>query len=221
MATALYLDTARLGRMCRGARLAEQDFGWLVGRLGSSLYLERFLTRGYGSLPARLRRTVPYLRCWPGAAQFRRIFGRSLHQPAGLPTYLFAQSFSLIRFAAECMFESANTVLTTDLAWPPYLDTLQQVAQLRNATLHVVRLRQMVFDGSADIDAVSQVVTEAYRAHACDGLFLSDISYLGVRMPVRQIINGVARYQRPFAAIDGAQAVAFSKGAVRIYLDEA
>ena len=36
MGTELYLDTARLGRMCPGARLAEQEFGWLVSRLGSS-----------------------------------------------------------------------------------------------------------------------------------------------------------------------------------------
>ena len=34
-------------RTCRGARLAEQDFGRLVGRLGSSLYLERFLSHVY------------------------------------------------------------------------------------------------------------------------------------------------------------------------------
>ena len=51
MSTELYLDTARLGRMCRGARLAEQDFGRLVGRLGSSLYLEQFLADGFRSLP--------------------------------------------------------------------------------------------------------------------------------------------------------------------------
>ena len=51
MSTELYLDTARLGRMCNGARLAEQDFGRLVGRLGSSLYLEQFLADGFRSLP--------------------------------------------------------------------------------------------------------------------------------------------------------------------------
>ena len=31
MGTEFYLDTARLGRMCPGARLAEQEFGRLVG----------------------------------------------------------------------------------------------------------------------------------------------------------------------------------------------
>ena len=30
MSTELYLDTARLGQMCRGARMAEQDFVKLV-----------------------------------------------------------------------------------------------------------------------------------------------------------------------------------------------
>jgi len=64
-----------------------------------------------------------------------------------------------------------------------------------------------VFNGSANVDAVVQAFVQAYRAHDCDGLFLSDINYLGVRIPVRQIIHGLARYRRPFVVVDGVQAL--------------
>ena len=47
MSTELYLDTARLGRMCRGARTAEQEFAGLVSQLRSTLYFGRFLTDGF------------------------------------------------------------------------------------------------------------------------------------------------------------------------------
>ncbi len=206
MNTELYLDTARLGRMCRGARTAEHDFSRLVSQLPSPLYFGRFLTRGFDALSFCDRRRYPGLRCWAGVTQFKREFGRFVSQPP-CPTTLFSTSRSLIRFAAECLFDLASTVLTTELAWPPYLELLQNLASQRNATLHVVRLKRMVFNGSANVDAVVQAFVQAYRVHDCDGLFLSDINYLGVRIPVRQIIHGLAPYRRPFIVVDGAQAL--------------
>ena len=101
MSTELYLDTARLGRMCRGARSAEQEFGWLVGRLGSSLYLERFLSHGYRSLPRRFAQRATYLKCWPGVAGFRESLGHFVRQPVGLSTHFFGQSSSLIDLREE------------------------------------------------------------------------------------------------------------------------
>ena len=206
MSTELYLDTARLGRMCRGARTAEHDFSRLVSQLPSPLYFGRFLTCGFDALSYCDRRRYPGLRCWAGVTEFKREFGRFVSQPP-CPTTLFSTSRSLIRFAAECLFDSASSILTTDLAWPPYLELLQNLASQRNATLHVVRLKRMVFNGSANVDAVVQAFVQAYRAHECDGLFLSDINYLGVRIPVRQIIHGLTPFRRPFVVVDGAQAL--------------
>ena len=87
MSTELYLDTARLGRMCRGARLAEQDFGRLVGRLGSSLYLEQFLAEGFWSLPHSIKRRVPQLSCWQGVGGFRRGLAEFMKQPLDCVLY--------------------------------------------------------------------------------------------------------------------------------------
>ncbi len=107
MNTELYLDTARLGQMCRGARMAEQDFSGLASQLRSPLYCGRFLTDGLEALASCDRRRFTALRCWSGVAEFKREFGRLVSQPS-CPTFLFSASQSLIHFAAECLFDSAR-----------------------------------------------------------------------------------------------------------------
>lgn len=199
----LYLDTARLGRMCRGARSAEQDFCWLVSQLGSSLYLERFLSHGFSSLPCRVRRQVPGLRCWHGLQQLGESLGEFVRQPDELPNYLFGQSSELIRFAAESLFSRSQRVLITDLCWPPYADVLQQVAKELDRKLTVVALKSLVTSDVATSDDVAERLIQAYRAEQCDGLFLSDISFLGVALPVERLLTELTPR---FAIIDGAQA---------------
>ena len=58
MATSLYLDTARLGRMSRGAQLALFDFVRLAGEEAGSLYFDEFLRHGSTSWPATMRRRL-------------------------------------------------------------------------------------------------------------------------------------------------------------------
>lgn len=206
MPTEIYLDTARLGRMCRGARLAEQDFGRLVGRSASSLYLERFLSHGYRALPTRVSRRVPQLKAWPGMLGFRKALGRLIDQPPELPTYFFSQSSALIRFAAECLFANSRRVLITDLAWPPYVDVLRWIAKERNAQLIEIRLRDLVRDDFAAQSDVLEHITQTFQRNACDGVFLSDITYDGIRLPVEELLAGWRRFgQRPFTVVDGAQ----------------
>jgi len=206
MSTELYLDTARLGRMCRGARLAEQDFGRLVGRLGSSLYLERFLADGFRSLPNSIKRGVPRLGCWQGVAGFRRGLGEFIQQPLDCPTYFFGQSSSLIRFAARCLYRDASRVLTTDLAWPAYVDVLRTTANEQGKSLHVVPLKKWLFTNRVSVCDVVQRFKRAYQRYECDGLFLSDISYLGIRLPLIEIMRAIGSHTN-FSVIDGAQAL--------------
>jgi len=206
MHTELYLDTARLGRMCRGARTAEQEFGWLVGQLGSSLYLERFLTHGFPSLPKRFARRVPHLQCWSGVAGFGQALGSFVGQPAGLSTHFFGQSSSLIRFAAECLFARSRRVLVTDLAWPAYLQVLRQVAAEQNREVHVVPLRHLVMSDRANHADVLRRLSQAYLQQHCDGLFLSDITYLGIKLPVQELLAELTPTNPRFVVIDGAQA---------------
>ena len=58
MHTRLYLDTARLGRMCPEAQAADRDFARLASEEGCSLYFEHFLRWGYTALPPSLARRV-------------------------------------------------------------------------------------------------------------------------------------------------------------------
>ena len=206
MSTELYLDTARLGRMCRGARTAEQEFGWLVGQLGSSLYLERFLSHGFRSLPSRFRRRVPDLKCWPGVAGFRQALGRFVRQPTGLPTHFFGQSSALIRFAAQCLFDKSHRVMVTDLAWPAYVRVLQQVATEKDRELCLIPLRHIVMSDRANKADVVRHLSQAYQRYQCDGLFLSDITYLGIKLPVKELLAELMPSNPRFVVIDGAQA---------------
>lgn len=189
--------------MCHGARMAEQDFCWLVSRLGSPLYLERFLTHGVGALPDHLRRRTRGLVCWQGVSQLGQSLGRYVHQPSGLPAYFFGQSSGMIRFAAELLFSHTARVLVTDLCWPPYLNLLRQVAKEREKEVCVVRIKEKVASDLATSDDVIEELVRAYRVSGCSGLFLSDISYLGATLPVERLATELSP---DFVVIDGAQA---------------
>ena len=206
MGADFYLDTARLGRMCPGARLAERDFGWLVGRLGSSLYLERFLTYGFSSLPERYRRRVSHLKCWRGIHCFQQDLAEFVGQPRECASHLFGQSSSMIRFAAECMFARANRVLVTDLAWPAYVDALKKVAAAHGKSVGIVSIRDAVFSDNVEASDVVEQIVEGFDCRNCDGLFLSDISYLGVRIPAEATLRRLGAQCR-FSVVDGAQAI--------------
>ena len=191
--------------MCRGARGAEQDFGRLVGRLGSSLYLEQFLAEGFRSLPNSIKRSVPRLDCWQGISGFRQALAEFIHQPLECPTYFFGQSSSLIRFVAKCLYRNASRVLMTDLAWPAYADALKVIGNEQGKSLHVVPLKNWIFANRVSVCDVVQRLKRAYQRYDCDGLFLSDISYMGIRLPLVEIIRAIGSHNN-FSVIDGAQA---------------
>ncbi len=71
MSTLLYLDTARLGRMCPEAQAADHDFARLAGEEGCSLYFEQFLRCGFTALPPSLARQYPGLSFWAGVTAFK------------------------------------------------------------------------------------------------------------------------------------------------------
>ena len=200
----LFLDTARLGRMCHRARMAEQQFCWLASQLGSPLYLEKFLTSGFHSLPRELRQRVSGLSCWHGIHEFEESLGQLVGKSPGLPTYFFGQSADMIRLAGDVLFACSDRVLTTDLCWPPYLDWLTKTARERHRKVHVVRLHDLVSSDKATSADVIDYLNMEFQRTGCNGLFLSDISYLGVRLPVEEL---VAQVNAEFVVVDGAQAI--------------
>jgi len=141
MHTDLYLDTARLGRMCPTAVRAEQDFAKLVSQLGSSLYFERFLVEGFSALPDCYQIECPTLGCWKGIERLKRDFAQFVNAP-GYSVSFFGQSRSLIESTVNCLLGKSNRILTTDLEWPPYIDALTLAAHQQNKSVVVCCLRE-------------------------------------------------------------------------------
>ncbi len=138
---------------------------------------------------------------------FRIAFGQFIQQPLELPTYFFSQSSALICFAAECLFANSRCVLITDLAWPPYVDVLRRVAKERSAQLIEIQLRDLVQNDLSTKADVLESIMLALQRNACDGVFLSDITYKGTRLPVEEVLAQFEGCETcPFTVIDGAQA---------------
>lgn len=208
MLTELYLDTARLGRMCSAARKAERDFAKLASQCGSSLYAENFLSHGFPSLPRGLRRSVPRLNGWLGISGLKQQLREFVGLPESNPVFIAGRSANLMSVAATSMFDCCENVLTTDAEWPPYRDILIRTAQRTKRQLTITPIADDILNRHVAASEVINALVRAYESQNCDGLFISDITFLGIRFPVRQIVDLLRRTSTPpkFVVVDGAQA---------------
>ena len=191
--------------MCLPARRAEQHFAKLVSQLGSSLYFDRFLRGGSCELPYSLRRHVPCLRSWHGVSGLKQRV-RDLTGLPNLPVMLASRSTVWMELAAKCLFTKCQHVLATDLEWPPYLAILKRAANELDGRLTVCRIHGL--HPQLTKQQLIDAITRKYREVSCDGLFLSAVTYQGVRIPLSEIIRQSAGVNRPrFVVIDGAQAL--------------
>lgn len=188
--------------MCSRARRAEQDFATLVSQLGSSLYFDDFLWRGHAALPDALQSLTPGLRHWKGIPLLRRGFTRIADAPHGSTTFA-SQSRYLIDLAAASLFGKADCVLATDLEWPPYLAALTEYAKTRNKRIIIVEVMEDLLEGQLTEKQLIRRLSTAYDCNNCDGLFLSSITYLGIRLPVEELLQKLDRVL--FSVVDAAQ----------------
>jgi selenocysteine lyase/cysteine desulfurase len=204
--THLYLDTARLGRMTPRAQQAHLDFARLAGAEGGSLFFERFLQFGADHWPAAAQRTYPGLSDWRGVPALKSSLRVLAGSDPELPVLLAARSAQLMRLAARLLVRTCENVLVTDLGWPPYHDILEAAARWAGRAITVASIRDAVFQGRASEEEVLRRVIDCAIQQGCDGLFLTAVSHLGVRLPVERIVRAVEAC-RPlrFAVIDGAQ----------------
>lgn len=206
MSEVLYLDTARLGRMSAGARRAVHAFTDLVGEEGGSLYSDRFLRHGLASCPPSFGDRYPGLAGWGGVGELKAALRSLAGLPPGLPVLLAHRSAELMRLAARLLFHPCRNVLVTDLGWPGYHDILTDVARQTGRRVTVVALRDRALAGTADAAAAVEAVQRAYADMECDGLFLSAVSNLGFRLPVRAMVRAAeAVGEVRFVVVDGAQ----------------
>jgi Aminotransferase class-V len=188
------------------AQQAHFDFTRLAGEEGGSVFFERFLERGADAWPGRTADRYPGLSDWKGVRSLKESLRKLAGGRADLPVLLANRSAELMRLAARLLFRSCRNVLTTDLGWPRYHDILLSERGRPNRAVTTVRVRDALLRGQCTEDEAVARVCGEYVHQGCDGLFLTAVSNLGVRLPVERVVRAVeAAAQVWFVVIDGAQ----------------
>ena len=204
----LYLDTARLGRMCPEAQAADYDFARLAGEVGCSLYFEHFLRFGFGSLPPSLARQYPGLSFWAGVASFKNDLRTVLALPRDRQVFVANRSAQLVRLAARLLCLRCENILVTDMEWPAYLAILAAECRRMGRIVTTVPVRHAIFRGGISQQELVDRLAACYRRQNCDGLLLSAVTFEGVRQPIKELVETLGEADRPrFVVVDGAQAV--------------
>lgn len=206
MCTELYLDTARLGRMNLRAHRTHEDFLRLCHNEGGSAHVEDLLRLGIGAWPDSLRRRYPALSDWEGVDGLKQSL-RVLTGTGQETEVLLAQrSSELMRLAARALFRRCKRVLHTDLEWPCYLRILLAEGKRIGREAVCLPVRAGIFGDRLSAEELVTLVANYYRRQECDGLFLSAVSYEGIRFPIGDLIELLSLSRAPrFVAIDGAQ----------------
>jgi hypothetical protein len=202
----LYLDTARLGRMSPTARHAHRDFVEMAGEEGASLHFERFLRSGFDAFPQEAHSRYPGLATWRGMGSFAQSLRTLAGSRPDLPVLVANRSAQLMKFAARLLCHPCRRVLATDLSWPGYQAVLERECLRANRSVATVPVCRDILERRADEDEVVERVCATFARERCDGLFLTAVSHLGVRLPVERIVRRLeAAHEVWFVVIDGAQ----------------
>jgi hypothetical protein len=207
MAKTLYLDTARMGRMSPRAQRASAALTKLAGEVGCSVRFEDLLYRGYDNWKVSLQRRYTGLSDWQGLSCLKDSVRALTGAPSNLPVLLANRSAELMRLAAKVLFRKCRKVLLSDLEWPAYRAILENEARRTGGQVQEVPLRKLILNDHASPDEVVSLARAHYEEQRCDGLFLSSVSFEGIRLPVQEISRSLASaWKAPFVVVDGAQA---------------
>jgi len=204
MTTSVYLDTARFGQMCPQARQADRDFARLASEEGCTAYFDRFLRCGFFSLPQRFQSRYAGLYDWAGVVGLKR----DLIQLAGLPfnreVFVASRSASLVELASLLLCERSQNILVTDMLWPAYLGALRRAVNSSGRRITVVPIRNAILHEGATASEVVNRVAAEYERQNCDGVFLSAVTFQGIRLPLVELMQKLPHRPR-FAVLDAAQ----------------
>jgi len=202
----IYLDTARMGRCCNRAQLAVTDFVRFHTEEGSSVYFDDFLRRGMRGSNVELRNHYPGLRDWLGIRGLKGSLRRLSGAPAGSDILFTSSSAQLLRIALKALFERCKNVLTLDIAWPDYQNSLRNEAVASGRRVSELAIRDQVLEFGVTKEQLMEQIIIYYAEQGCDGLFLPAVTNLGVRFPYREIIQTLRNaHLVNFVVVDGAQ----------------
>lgn len=206
MPDSLYLDTARLGRISPAALRAHHDSVALAAAEGASVQFERFLTHGLAAGPREMADRYPGLATWAGVAELKQSLRNIVGHGPDLPVLLANRSAQLMRLAGRLLFHPCRNVLTTDLGWPPYHAALEAEARRAGRTVTTIAVQKDALAGRLNADELVERVGSEFSRRRCDGLFLTAVNHLGVRLPVERIVRAAeAAGEVCFVVVDGAQ----------------
>lgn len=206
MGEILYLDSARLGRMSRGARQTHHAFIELAGEEGGSAYFDRFFQAGLAALPIGLQDQHCGLARWQGVGSLKNDLQRLTDQHKNHSVLLANRSAQLMKLTARVLLHTSRNVLVTDLDWPGYQEILIDEARRTNRAVTIVPLRRAVFNEGVEEDELIERVRAAFSQNQCDGVFLTAVSSDGIRLPVGRMVRVLEASHRVwFVGVDGAQ----------------
>src|SRR5205807_505924 len=148
---------------------------------------EAFLREGIEAWPAPLRERYAGLADWHGLPAFTGALRALTSTPAPLDVFLTNRTSHLMRLAARLLFRRCRAVLITDLEWPAYWAILEHEARRTGQTLIEVPLRGALLEDRCGAREAVEAIAAAYHARGCEGIFLSAVTYQGVRVPVEAI----------------------------------
>lgn len=193
--------------MLPAARDAQIDFIRLAGEEPSSLYFEEFLRGGFQAWPQEYRERFPALAAWLGVDGLKY----SLRELAGAPddwrVLLASRSLPLLQLGANCLYRVCRNVLTTDLNWPAYQRAVVAKAIRTDNRVSETAIRDLILYDGWNADDVADHLADEFIRRGCDGLFLPAVDHLGIRLPIRQIVQRINKLaELRFCLIDAAQA---------------
>jgi len=200
----LYLDSARLGQMSPSAQRAHQDFVRFAGEVGGAIQIEDLLCGGSQTLRARWCERFPGLQAWHGIVALKSALARLAGAGPNAPVLLSSRSLHVMQLAAKMLCRTCRNILTVDSAWPRYQTVLATACRRRSRRLTTASLAGAALRGQLDEDEIVDQVCQQFFAHQCDGLFLTAVSNLGVRLPVARIVTALSPSAR-LVVVDGAQ----------------
>jgi selenocysteine lyase/cysteine desulfurase len=192
--------------MARSAQHAQLDFARLAGDEGGSLCFDQFLRDGVGACPSGARSHYPGLASWRGVGALKESLRGLAGSRPDLPVLLVNRPADLMRFAARLLCHPCRNVLVTDLGWPGYHEILLTECRRAGRGVTTIPVGDALLRGQMVQDEVVEFIRAEFLRQGCDGLFLTAVSNLGVRLPVGRLVKAIeADRAVRFIVIDGAQ----------------
>src|SRR5262249_15625649 len=151
--------------------------------------VERFIHWGLAACGEAVAGRYPALAGWRGLSGLKEKLRLLAGAPAGLPGVMASRSAVVMRVAAKLPFHPCKNVLVSRWGWGPYPAILEEACHRAGRRLTVVQLRDDALSGQLSSEEVTEWVKAVYLRERCDGVFLTGVSNLGVRLPVARIVE--------------------------------